>query len=46
MPGSPATQLTHGTHGAHDADLLMVGSSGRGGIGRADAGLGDQPGGL
>jgi Universal stress protein family len=35
MPGSPATELTHG---AHDADLLVVGSSGRGGIGRLTLG--------
>lgn len=35
MPGSPATELTHG---AHDADLPVVGSSGRGGIGRLTLG--------
>ena len=43
IPGSPAAELIDA---GHDADLLVMGSRGSGGLGQLGGGLGEQPGGL
>ena len=43
IPGSPAAELVDA---GHDADLLVVGSRGSGGLGQLGVGSVEQPGGL